>query len=104
MIEPLRLKIKTNCNQGLFHDSRGDIDILAKVFVILQDKINEVINTINESEKQRKSQDKYDNIQVIAEGLTKEKMDNMSSEELEFVEKILKYMSDEADKKLGRKG
>ena len=45
MLKIIKTKIRINSNRGLFHDSRGDINKLAKV-------LKECINEINNQEKE----------------------------------------------------
>ena len=47
MISNIKTKIKLNCNNGIFHDSRGDVNRLGKVIVECIEKINELTEEVN---------------------------------------------------------
>lgn len=45
-IEKLKYNIKIT-NNGIFHDTRGDIRTLVKLYSSLADKVNEIIEKVN---------------------------------------------------------
>jgi hypothetical protein len=47
MVDPIKTRIKGNLQNGLFHDSRADINTLVKVMQELIIKTNELINVVN---------------------------------------------------------
>ena len=48
MIEKLKSKIKTKIGNGIFHDSRADVNALAEYCEVLQRKINELVDAVND--------------------------------------------------------
>lgn len=55
MIKLLNTKIRKSKQQGIFHDSRKDIDSLAKICNELINKVNELTEEVNKlSNKQNK--------------------------------------------------
>lgn len=46
-IKPIKTKIKPSQGNGIFHDSRGDINALSQVINEIINKQNEVIETVN---------------------------------------------------------
>lgn len=46
MAEKITKKIKTARNNGVFHDTRGDVDKLAEYCNMLTDKINQLIDEV----------------------------------------------------------
>lgn len=47
MIEKLKYRIKIHPDNGLFHDTRGDVSAIAKYLIILTNKINEIVDVVN---------------------------------------------------------
>lgn len=52
MVEKIKKKVKTNLNNGMFHDSRGDINTLAEYCNMLTNKINSLIDELVEMRKE----------------------------------------------------
>ena len=50
MIEKISAKIKTNANNGIFHDSRRDVNALAQYCNMLADKFNQLLDKCNRIE------------------------------------------------------
>lgn len=48
MANKIRIKFSTELNNGIFHDTRSDINTLANYCNMLSDKINELIVEIEE--------------------------------------------------------
>lgn len=48
MAKKITKKIKTALNNGIFHDTRADVDVLAEYCNMLTDKINQLIDEVNE--------------------------------------------------------
>ncbi|MGN0598666.1 MAG: hypothetical protein ACI4JK_02125 [Oscillospiraceae bacterium] len=53
MIEKLKHKIKINLGNGIFHDSRADVNALAEYCEALTKKINELVDAVNELQANR---------------------------------------------------
>lgn len=51
----LDIKIRTGLNNGLFHDTRADVDTLAKALNKCIDKINELVEENNKLKKEIKN-------------------------------------------------
>ena len=49
MINKLKMRIRI-CNNGIKHDSRGDVRVLAEAIMNLQEKMNEIIEYMNQKE------------------------------------------------------
>ena len=47
MIEKLKFKIKTTLGNGIFHDTRADVNALAEYCEVLTKKINEHVDAVN---------------------------------------------------------
>lgn len=52
MIAKIRTRIKTGRNNGIFHNSREDVNALAEYCNMLTDKINLIIEELNEIKKE----------------------------------------------------
>lgn len=50
MIERITKKIRKVDNNGIFHDSRHDVAELAKMINILVDKVNEIVDVVNQNQ------------------------------------------------------
>lgn len=48
MIEKLKFKIKPKLGNGIFHDSRADVNALTEYCEVLTRKINELVDAVNE--------------------------------------------------------
>ena len=48
MVKKIKTRIRKSSNPGIFHDSRGDIAIISKVCTELIDKVNELVEEVNE--------------------------------------------------------
>ena len=46
-IEPLKIRVGPSSSNGLFHDSRGDVQRLGQAINAIIDKQNEMIDAIN---------------------------------------------------------
>jgi len=53
MINRIKTKIKLNCNNGIFHDSREDVNRLGNVLVECIEKINELTDEINKLKEEK---------------------------------------------------
>ncbi|MGN0599301.1 MAG: hypothetical protein ACI4JK_05340 [Oscillospiraceae bacterium] len=53
MINKLKSKIKTKLGNGIFHDSRADVNALAEYCEVLTRKINELVDAVNELQSSR---------------------------------------------------
>lgn len=53
MVKKLKSKIKINLGNGIFHDSRADVNALAEYCEVLTKKINELIDVVNELRSNR---------------------------------------------------
>ena len=53
MIEKIKLKLNTNLGNGIFHDSRADVNALAEYCEVLTKKINELVDAVNELQLSR---------------------------------------------------
>lgn len=51
MIQRINTRIRKSNNEGIFHNSRGDIAALGKVCNELIDKVNELVDAINQLTK-----------------------------------------------------
>ena len=47
MISPIKTRIRKPSQRGIFHDSRQDVDALAKVCTELINKVNELTDEVN---------------------------------------------------------
>ena len=47
MIEKLKQKLKTHLGNGIFHDSRADVNAIAEYCNVLTKKINELVDAVN---------------------------------------------------------
>ena len=47
MISLIKTRIRKSKNQGIFHDSRQDVEALSKVCIELINKVNELTNEVN---------------------------------------------------------
>jgi hypothetical protein len=52
MIDKLNIGIRATGNRGMFHDSREDVRTLTKALNITLDKINELVEVVNEQESE----------------------------------------------------
>ena len=56
-IEPLKIKLTITRNGSLIHDSRSDIRALAKVINRLVEKVDEIVDKLNQMEKEQTNDD-----------------------------------------------
>lgn len=52
-IKKLNRRIRRTGSEGLFHDTRKDVRLLAQVFNELHDKVNELVEEINRLKSER---------------------------------------------------
>lgn len=48
MVDKLKHKIKTKLGNGIFHDTRADVNTIAEYCNVLTNKINELVDVVNE--------------------------------------------------------
>lgn len=53
MIKKIRMKLRTTGEHGIFHNTRNDVRSLAEVCSGLTDKINELIDKVNELDRDK---------------------------------------------------
>ena len=53
MIKKLKQKLKTYLGNGIFRDTRADVNALAEYCEVLTRKINELVDVVNELQSER---------------------------------------------------
>ena len=53
MIKKLKQKLKTYLGNGIFHDTRADVNALAEYCEVLTRKINELVDVVNELQSEQ---------------------------------------------------
>ena len=53
MIDKIKLKLNTHLGNGIFHDSRADVNVLAEYCNMLAKKIDELVDVVNELQLSR---------------------------------------------------
>ena len=51
-VKQLKFKIRLTGGGGLFHDSRSDVKTLTKALKLTADKVNELVQVVNEQSKE----------------------------------------------------
>lgn len=51
MIEKITLYVRSSDSVAIFHDSRSDVKALAKVLNTCIEKVNEIVDTVNEMQE-----------------------------------------------------
>ena len=51
MIKKINKKFRTKLNNGIFHDTRSDVNVLAEYCNMLSSKINEIIDEIERNDE-----------------------------------------------------